>query len=93
MNFDSLLVLLDNPNEVLSLVAALTVLLAYVANLFRWLDSEGALYAAMNAGGSGVMTYLALEASPAGIILMEGLWTLFSLYAFMKALVRNRLAV
>jgi len=88
MALETLLALFQNPHQWISLLAAMVVLIAYVANLIHWLDSDGAWYAAMNAGGSGVLTYLALEGSPAGIILMEGLWTVFSLYAFFRAIIR-----
>ncbi|MFN5746409.1 MAG: CBU_0592 family membrane protein [Methylococcaceae bacterium] len=81
--------LLADPQQLLSLVAAFVVLAAYLANLFNWLDSDHGLYAFLNAAGSGVMTYVALESSPVGIILMEGLWTGFSLVALLRALLRR----
>lgn len=75
--------------QILSVAGALLVLGAYIANLFRWLDSDRAPYAALNALGSGVLSYVALESSPLGIILIEVAWTFISLLALGRAMLRR----
>ncbi|CAL1241539.1 CBU_0592 family membrane protein [Candidatus Methylocalor cossyra] len=80
-----------DPTQVLSLAGASLVLAAYVANLFRRLDSERAPYAALNALGSALLSYTALvEASPWGIVLIEVAWTAISLVALGRALSQRR---
>jgi hypothetical protein len=78
--------MLENLDHYISVGGALMVLGAYVANLFHWLDSDRAPYAALNAFGSGLLSYTALESSPFGIILIEVAWTAISLIALVRAL-------
>jgi hypothetical protein len=76
--------------EILALAGALLVLGAYVANLFHRLDSDRAPYAALNAVGSGLLSYVALvRSSPLGISLIEVAWTFISLVALGRALRRR----
>jgi hypothetical protein len=89
MNADPFAVVLVDFDQALSVIGALLVLGAYVANLFHWLDSDRAPYAALNAFGSGLLSYVALGSSPLGIILIEVAWTLISLVALVRALLRR----
>lgn len=89
MNADLFDMNLADFDQILSVVGALLVLGAYVANLFRWLDSDRAPYAALNAFGSGLLSYVALKSSPLGIIIIEVAWTLISLMAMGRALFRR----
>jgi hypothetical protein len=82
--------LLADPDHLVSLAGALLVLGAYIGNLFHWLDSDRATYAALNAVGSGLLGYVALKSSPLGLILIEVAWTLISLVALGRSLLRRR---
>jgi hypothetical protein len=79
----------ENLDHYISVGGALMVLGAYVANLFHWLDSGRAPYAALNTFGSGLLSYVALDSSPFGIIMIEVAWTAISLVALIGALVRR----
>lgn len=72
-------------DQIISLTGALLVLGAYVGNLLHYLDRDGALYAGLNVVGSGMLSYVAWNSSPAGIILIEVSWTVISFFALVRA--------
>jgi hypothetical protein len=50
----------------------------------HWLDSNRATYNLLNAIGGVMLAYVALHPFSAGFLIMEGTWTLISLYALFK---------
>jgi len=76
-------------SQILSLTGAVLVLIAYVAHQLRRMDPNGALYNVLNASGAGLLAYVALRPFQAGFVLLEGTWTLVSLYALYRAVARR----
>jgi hypothetical protein len=75
--------------QVVSFVAAMVILVAYVGHQTRRMDPNGVAYNVMNAVGSGVLTYVAFHPYQIGFIVLEGVWAIVSTYAIVRA-VRNR---
>jgi hypothetical protein len=80
-----------NVIQLVSVVGALMILLAYAANQFGWLRSSGLSYSVVNAVGAGILSVVAAVESQWGFLLLEGAWTVISLVAI-AALLRPRAA-
>ncbi len=72
--------------QVISVVGALAILLAYAANQFRWTDASNLLYQLANLVGSGILTVVAVMEVQLGFILLEGAWALMSLWGIVQIL-------
>jgi hypothetical protein len=72
--------------QVISIVGALAILLAYAANQFRWTDASNLLYQLANLLGSGILTVVAVIEVQLGFILLEGTWALISLWGIVQIL-------
>ena len=72
--------------QVISIVGALAILLAYAANQFRWTDASNLLYQLANLLGSGILTVVAVIEVQLGFILLEGAWALLSLWSLVQIL-------
>ena len=72
--------------QVISVVGALAVLLAYTANQFGWTDASNLRYQLANLLGAGILTVVALIEVQLGFILLEGAWALVSLRSVVKIL-------
>jgi hypothetical protein len=72
--------------QVISVVGALAILLAYAANQFRWTDASNLLYQLANLLGSGILTVVAVIEVQLGFILLEGTWALISLWGIVQIL-------
>jgi uncharacterized membrane protein len=70
--------------QIISLVGAVFILIAYLSLHMHWLDSNGATYNLLNAIGGVMLAYVALHPFSAGFLIMETTWTLISLYALSK---------
>jgi hypothetical protein len=70
--------------QIVSLVGAAFILVAYFGLHMHWLDSNRATYNLLNAIGGVMLAYVALHPFSAGFLIMEGTWTLISLYALFK---------
>lgn len=77
--------------QVISFIAAMVILVAYVGHQTRRMDPSGVAYNVMNAAGSGVLTYVAFHPFSVGFVVLEGVWAIVSAYAIIRA-VRNRKA-
>ena len=66
--------------QVISVIGALAVLLAYAANQFGWTDASNLRYQLANLLGSGILTVVAVIEVQLGFILLEGAWALISLW-------------
>jgi hypothetical protein len=67
--------------QLVSLLGALTILLAYAANQFGRLRTTSFAYSVSNALGAGILTVVAAVEEQWGFLLLEGVWTLVSLAA------------
>ncbi len=72
--------------QVISIVGALAILLAYAANQFGWTDASNLLYQLANLLGSGILTVVAVIEVQLGFILLEGTWALMSLWGIVQIL-------
>ncbi|MCK6529776.1 hypothetical protein L6R50_20205 [Myxococcota bacterium] len=65
--------------QLLSLLGAGMVLLAYLAYQRGWLGREDRLFNGLNAFGSGLLAFVALEGGQWGLILVEAAWCALSI--------------
>ncbi len=72
--------------QAISFVGAIMILVAYVGQQMKWMDSRSPLYNLLNIVGSAILCYIAFYPFKAGFVVLEGTWVLISIYA----MVRNR---
>jgi hypothetical protein len=63
-----------------SFAGALMILVAYAGQQMGWMNSRSSLYNILNAIGSGILLYIALHPFQIGFIVLEGVWTIISVY-------------
>lgn len=66
--------------QVISVLGALAILLAYAANQLRLLGPANLSYALLNFVGSVVLAIIAVIEVQWGFLLLEGVWALVSLW-------------
>ncbi|HKB08330.1 MAG TPA: hypothetical protein VKF61_08645 [Candidatus Polarisedimenticolia bacterium] len=67
-----------------SLLGAALILAAYAAHQAGRIGRESILYHSLNALGGFVLCVVAIDASQAGFIVLEGVWTVISLGALVR---------
>lgn len=72
--------------QAVSLLGALLVLGAYAGNQLDRLPTHSYPYLLMNLFGAGALTAAAMNTGQAGLILVEGAWTLISVFGLVKVL-------
>ncbi len=70
--------------QVVSIVGAIIILLAYSAGQAGWMRVEQPIYSVLNFVGSVVLFYVAIVNLQYGFILMEGVWAAISLSALLR---------
>jgi hypothetical protein len=78
--------------QVISILGALAILVGYAANQLRWIGPSNLSYSLLNLIGAGVLTAVAIIEQQWGFLLLEGVWTLISLFALIKLLGGDRAA-
>ncbi len=72
--------------QVISVLGALAILLAFAANQFRLLGPADLSYAVLNFAGALVLGVIAVIEVQWGFILLEGVWALVSLWGIFTIL-------
>ena len=72
--------------QVISVVGALAILLAYAANQFGWTYASNRWYQLANFVGATILTVVAVIEVQLGFILLEGAWALVSLWGIVQIL-------
>ena len=75
--------------QVLSIIGALAVLGAFAADQLGWITPSRLSYALANFVGAGLLTVVAVVDRQVGFILLQGAWTLISLWGA-AAILRSR---
>ncbi|WP_228282501.1 CBU_0592 family membrane protein [Rubrobacter tropicus] len=73
----------------MSIIGALVVLGAFVADQLGWITPSRLSYALANFVGAGLLTVVAVVDRQIGFILLQGAWTLISLWGA-AAILRSR---
>jgi hypothetical protein len=72
-------------DQVIQVIGALLILVAYAAAQFRWLDQHSRSYLVLNLLGCGVLTVLAWTEEQWGFLLLETVWALVSAWGLARA--------
>ncbi len=78
--------------QVVSIVGAVLILLAYAAHQADWMGRDTYRYHVLNAVGAIVLCVVAVEAFQVGFIILEGAWTMISLGAIVRLWRRSSVA-
>lgn len=72
--------------QIVSIVGSLAILLAFAADQFGWINPMKVSYQALNIVGAGILTVIAIIEVQYGFILLQGVWTLVSLWKLISIL-------
>jgi hypothetical protein len=64
--------------QVISIIGALMVLVAYAGHQIKWLRADMYSYQLLNLCGGAALFLAAITTRQAGLIIMEGAWTVIS---------------
>ena len=70
-------------DQVIQIVGALLILVAYGAAQIERLDPQSRLYLGLNLAGSLILGVLAASTAQWGFLLLEGAWSLISLWGLL----------
>jgi hypothetical protein len=73
-------------DQVVQIVGALLILVAFGAVQFDRMRPDSRLYLALNLAGSAILAALALRAQQWGFVLLEGVWAIVSAWGLLAAL-------
>ena len=76
--------------QIVQIVGAVLVLAAFVAAQLRLVHQESIVYLLLNVVGAGILAVLAFEERQWGFLLLEGAWTLVSLWGVIQWVRRDR---
>ena len=65
--------------QIISVLGALMILIAYAGNQRNWMRREGATYNLLNLVGSGLLAWVAILDRRMGFIFLETAWALLSI--------------
>jgi hypothetical protein len=65
--------------QIISVVGAVMILVAYAGNQRSWMSRESAWYNLLNLVGSGLLAWIAIRDRRVGFIFLETAWALLSI--------------
>jgi hypothetical protein len=71
--------------QIVSSAGAALILIAYVGHQLGRMDPRSRTYNVLNALGAAILFWVALRPLQAGFVVLEGTWTVVSLYALARA--------
>ncbi|HUR80032.1 MAG TPA: hypothetical protein VM733_04665 [Thermoanaerobaculia bacterium] len=75
--------------QLISITGAILVLTAYTAHQLRRLRFRTVTYQLLNLCGGAMLCWAAISTRQAGLILMEGAWTVVSAYGLVRVMRRR----
>jgi hypothetical protein len=72
--------------QAISVLGALAIPMAYAANQFGWISPSRLSYTLANLVGAGILTAVAIVERQIGFFLLQGGWTLVSLWGIVRIL-------
>jgi hypothetical protein len=72
--------------QVVSILGALAILGAYAADQLGWINPSRLSYSVANFAGAGILTFVAVVDVQVGFIVLQGAWTLVSLWGIVRNL-------
>jgi hypothetical protein len=77
--------------QILSSIGAVLILIAYIGHQLKWswMSSDKPLYNLLNTIGAAILAYVAFKPLQVGFVVLEGTWTIISIYALYKTLSRR----
>ena len=76
--------------QILSFIAAMLILVAYIGHQARRVDSSRIPYNLANAAGGAVLAWAALHPLQWGFLVLEGTWCVVSIISLLRALTVSR---
>jgi hypothetical protein len=76
-------------NDWVGTIGVLMILLAYFANSFGFIRRQGKLYFILNIAGASLACYASVLIRYIPFMVLEGMWTLVSIAAFIKLLQKD----
>lgn len=73
-----------DPIQLLSLLGAFAILVAFGASQAKWIKQTSLSYSVLNFVGSAILGIVALIGSQWGFVVLEVAWALISLWAIIK---------
>lgn len=78
-------------HQIFQLCGAMLILVAYIGHQVKWINPTKPIYNLMNAVGSGILGFYALwPRFQAGFVVLEIAWTAISIFAFLRAVRRDK---
>ncbi len=72
--------------QAVSILGALAILGAYAADQLGWVNPSRLSYSVANFVGAGILTFVAVVDEQIGFIILQGAWTLVSLWGIVQNL-------
>jgi hypothetical protein len=72
--------------QIVSILGALAILGAYVANQLGWINPSQLSYTVANSAGAAILTAVAVVDRQIGFVLLQGAWSLVSLVGMVAIL-------
>ncbi len=73
-------------NDIIGTVGVALILLAYLLNTAKLMPQDGKLFYVLNAVGAALACYASFLINYWPFVILEGTWTLVSIYGLMKAM-------